>query len=68
MEHIIKIDGMTCGGCAASVERAIKTVAGVASATVVLADKSAKVEFDAAIVDVAAIKAAIEAAGYDVLV
>ncbi len=38
MAHIYKISGMTCGGCARSVENAIKTVAPGALVTVDLAN------------------------------
>lgn len=67
MKHVIQISGMSCGGCVASVERAIKAVAGVSAVAVVLADQTATVEFDEASTSQAALEAAIEAAGYDVL-
>ncbi len=40
----LDIDGMTCGGCVLSVERALSEVAGVHTVRVVLAEKRAHVE------------------------
>ena len=62
----LKVDGMTCGGCVASVARVIKAVPGVADARVRLDAASAEVDFDPERTDVAAIRTAIEGAGYEV--
>lgn len=59
-----KIGGMTCSGCAASVERAASRVPGVAQAKVDLEAGTASIEADAAKAD--AISAAIRAAGFEV--
>jgi len=40
----LSVTGMTCGGCAKSVERALRGVAGVAQVTVDLAGGSATVQ------------------------
>ena len=67
MEHVIlKIDGMTCGGCVASVERVLKAVPGVAAVKAQLRPGLAEVDFDPARTQVAALKTAVEAAGYDI--
>ena len=67
METIqLKIDGMTCGGCVASVTRVVKSVAGVTDARVDLEDGSAEVDFDPSRTGADAIRNAIEGAGYDV--
>jgi len=66
MEQIFKVEGMSCGGCVASVERAVKAVAGVSAVEVRLADAEATVVFEPQQATVAAIRAAIEAAGFDV--
>jgi len=58
------VDGMSCGGCVASVTRAVQRVPGVQKVDVSLEGKVATVEFDGAAVDCAAIVAAIEAAGF----
>jgi copper ion binding protein len=67
MEQTFNIGGMSCGGCVASVERALRALPGIQTVQVDLAAASAKVAFDAAQTDVSEIKTAIEEAGYDVL-
>lgn len=58
-----QIEGMTCASCVARVERAIRTVPGVASANVNLTTEKATVAFTEA-VDPGSVIAAIEKAGY----
>ncbi len=60
----LKVDGMTCGGCASSVKRAVQALDANANVDVDLAGKTVKIE-TAAQLD--AVKSAIEDAGYDVL-
>lgn len=62
----MKVAGMTCGGCVASVSRVVKALPGVEAARVDLANASAEVDYDPARCDAGAIRNAIEAAGYDV--
>ena len=62
----ITIQGMTCGGCVASVTRVLKALPGVHDVNVTLAPGNAVVAYDAAHVGVAAMRQAIEDAGYDV--
>ncbi len=62
----INIGGMTCGGCVASVTRALKAVAGVGDVAVTLAPGSARVTFDESAVTEADLRGAIEDAGFDV--
>ncbi len=65
MERVtLAIEGMSCGGCVLSVEKALAGVRGVSRATVSLADKRAEVEGDG--LDATALKDAVEAAGFDV--
>jgi P-type Cu+ transporter len=59
----LEIEGMTCAGCAARVERGLNKLEGV-EAAVNLATEEAAVSFDPARVDVAALIAAVEASGY----
>ena len=67
MENVtLKVDGMTCGGCVASVERVLKAVPGVVAVKVQLSPGRAEVNFDPARTQVAALKTAVEAAGYDI--
>ena len=63
-EVTIKIGGMTCGGCAATVTNAIKLVDGVELVKVSLDVKAAEVMYDEAKVDLRKIRAAIEESGY----
>ena len=67
METItLKVDGMTCGGCVASVTRALTRVPGVSDVAVMLQAGTAKVEFDPTKTNVPALRTAVEEAGYDV--
>ena len=67
METItMKVEGMTCNGCVASVTRVLKAVPGVNDVVVTLTPGAAKVNFDPAATGAAALKTAIEDAGYDV--
>ena len=59
----LRIEGMTCASCVARVEKALLKVPGVALASVNLATEKATVHLLGA-VPVAALKAAIEKAGY----
>lgn len=60
----LKVEGMTCGGCVASVTRVLKATPGVDDAVVRLDARSATVTFDPAQTSVSALKSAIEDAGY----
>ncbi len=62
----MKVQGMTCNGCAATVARVLNNVPGVKQAQVTLAPPEAKVTFDPARTNAAALKSAVEDAGYDV--
>lgn len=62
----LRIGGMTCGGCVASVSRVLRAVPGVSSAEVTLTPGTATVIFDAALTNVPALRVAIEEAGFDV--
>ena len=58
----IAIEGMTCASCVARVEKAIRAVPGVRDASVNLATEKAAIRGEG--LDVAAIMAAVEQAGY----
>jgi copper chaperone len=62
----LKVEGMTCGGCVASVTRVLKAQPGVADVKVQLAPGTAEVSYDPARTGLPALKAAIEDAGYAV--
>ncbi len=59
------VGGMTCASCVARVEKALKAVPGVGSAIINLATEKATVRADNGI-NVSALAAAVEKAGYDV--
>jgi copper ion binding protein len=65
MKTTLKIEGMSCEHCVHHVTEALKGVAGVSSAKVDLKKKSAEVEHADAVTQ-AALKAAVEEAGYEV--
>ncbi len=61
----IKISGMTCGGCAASVTRALTALPGVAKASVSLEKALAVVEYDPDRVSVETLCQAVGDAGFE---
>ncbi|MFC6732853.1 MULTISPECIES: heavy-metal-associated domain-containing protein [unclassified Haladaptatus] len=58
----LTVSGMSCGGCEATVEEALKGVAGVTNATADRETDTATIEGDA---DVETLVSAVENAGYD---
>lgn len=64
-EVTIKVEGMSCGGCVRNVTGVLKALPGVADAEVSLDAAQARVKFDSAQVSVAALREAVEAAGFD---
>lgn len=60
----LKVGGMTCSGCVASVTRVVRALPGVAAADVSLADSAATVEFDPTRTSAEQIRQAIMTAGY----
>lgn len=63
----IPIEGMTCSGCVANVERVLKAIDGVRGVQVSLEPGQAKVDYLADQVDAARLRSAIEDAGYEVV-
>ncbi len=59
----LQVEGMTCGGCANSVKRAVQTVDSLAKVDVELASKKVRVETAA---DIDKVKSAVIDAGYPV--
>jgi copper chaperone len=62
---MMKIGGMTCGGCTASVTRVLRAVAGVQAVDVSLDRAAATVSFDPQRANRDQLKAAVEGAGFD---
>ncbi len=65
-QTVINVEGMTCGGCVASVTKAIQRLDGVEQANVSLESKIASVIYDKEKTSEAAIEQAVRDAGYDV--
>ena len=66
MEKTLNIEGMVCMNCVKHVDQALKEIQGVESVAVSLENKSAQVRLSRDVTD-AALKAAIEDAGYKVI-
>lgn len=66
-EETIKIEGMMCGHCQATVDKVIRSVNGVQDVAVNLEDRQAKVVYDPAAADLDTIRSAVTKAGYKVL-
>ena len=64
--EIMKVTGMTCGGCVSKIEGALRAVPGVSSATVSLANHEATVQFSEEQTSHEQLQSAIEKAGYGV--
>jgi Cu+-exporting ATPase len=62
-EITLELEGMTCAGCAARIERGLNDLDGV-QASVNLATEKAAVRYDDTSLDVRALLAAVEATGY----
>jgi Cu+-exporting ATPase len=62
----MNVGGMTCGNCSRSVERKLGATPGVTKATVDLVNGSATVEYDADVVQPAALADAVRQLGFEV--
>ena len=65
-EIILSVTGMTCGGCVNSVHRVLTALPGVQSVEVTLTPGQARVVYDGARVDRAALVQAVVDAGFGV--
>ncbi|WP_041432581.1 heavy-metal-associated domain-containing protein [Thiobacillus denitrificans] len=65
-EIVLPVNGMTCGGCVSSVQKVLSALPGVASVEVSLTPGQARVVYDAAKVDRAAMAQAVVDAGFSV--
>ena len=63
----IPIEGMTCSGCVANVDRVLKAINGVQRVAVSLAPGQATIEYVPGQVNPAHLRSAIEDAGYEVV-
>ncbi|GIN19335.1 MAG TPA: copper chaperone [Bacillus bacterium] len=65
-ETVLKVEGMTCGHCKQSVEKALTALTGIKKAEADLAQGNVKVLFDPSKTDTRKMKEAVEDQGYDV--
>jgi len=61
----LSVQGMTCGGCARSVQKKLEATPGVRKADVNLQGASATVEYDADAVQPDALAAAVRSIGFE---
>jgi copper chaperone len=61
----IKVGGMTCGGCVASVRRVVQALPGIERVDLSLEQGEATVRYDASVASRTQITKAIETAGFD---
>jgi copper chaperone len=64
--EIVKVTGMTCGGCISNVTHALKAVSGVSDVNVSLSAGEATVKFDERLTSPEKLKSAVKGAGYGV--
>jgi copper chaperone CopZ len=64
MPKVYRINGMTCGGCAKHVEKALRSVAGVSSVVMDVTEGTATIEGTASM---EAMAASVGAAGYELI-
>ncbi len=62
--ELIKVTGMTCGGCTSKVTRALKAIAGVGDVDVSLSAGQATVHYDERVTSPAQLKSAVTGVGY----
>ena len=63
----LTLQGMSCASCAATIERALKQVEGMDTASVNFATEQATVIYDSALTDITTIQQAVMKAGYSAL-
>ena len=64
--QLLKVTGMTCGGCTTNVTHALKAIAGVGDVKVSLSAGEATVQYDERVTSPDQLKSAVTGAGYGV--
>ena len=64
--ELLKVTGMTCGGCTSNVTEALKEVSGVSDVKVLLSAGEATVQYDEKLTSPDQLKSAVKNAGYGV--
>ncbi len=68
LKETIPITGMSCASCAVSIESTLQAQTGILKANVNFANASAQVEYDPELTRPAALKTAVQAIGYDLVI
>ncbi len=64
--ELLKVTGMTCGGCTSNVTQALKAINGVGDVSVSLSTGEAAVQYDERLTSPDKLKSAVKDAGYGV--
>ena len=64
--ELLKVTGMTCGGCTSNVTHALKAITGVGDVKVSLSDGEAMVQYDERLTSPDQLQSAVRDAGYGV--
>ena len=64
--ELLKVTGMTCGGCISNVTHALKAVSGVGDVAVSLSAGEATVQYDERLTSPEQLNSAVKGAGYGV--
>jgi copper chaperone len=64
--ELLKVTGMTCGGCTSTVTHALKALSGVSDVKVSLSAGEATVQYDERLTSPDKLKSAVKGAGYGV--
>ena len=64
--ELMKVTGMTCGGCISNVTHALKAINGVGNVKVSLSAGEATVQYDERLTSPDKLKSAVKGAGYSV--
>ena len=64
--ELLKVTGMTCGGCISNVTHALNAVSGVSDVKVSLSAGEATVQYDERLASPEQLKSAVKGAGYSV--
>lgn len=64
--EIVKVTGMTCGGCTSKVTHALKAVSGVSDVNVSLSVGEATVQYDERLTSPEQLESAVKGTGYGV--
>ncbi|BBP03028.1 hypothetical protein TPL01_21880 [Sulfuriferula plumbiphila] len=64
--ELLKVTGMTCGGCTSNVTHALKAIPGVGEVKVSLSAGEATVQYDERLTSTDQLKSAVKGAGYGV--